>query len=44
MSGRIIPIILGKEWRFPGVGPPPTFRPLVVSLRIVIALVGVSFS
>ena len=24
MSGRIIPTILGKGWRFPGFGPPPT--------------------
>ena len=25
MSGRIIPTILGKGWRFPGIGPLPTF-------------------
>ena len=24
MSGRIIPTIFGKEWRFPGFRPPPT--------------------
>ena len=23
MSGRIIPTILGKQWRYPGIGPPP---------------------
>ena len=25
MSGRIIPTILGKEWKFLGIGPLPTF-------------------
>ena len=25
MSGRIIPTILGKGWRYPGIEPPPTF-------------------
>ena len=25
MSGRSIPVILGKGWGFPGIGPPPTF-------------------
>ena len=24
MSGRIIPTVFGKGWRFPGFGPPPT--------------------
>ena len=24
MSGGIISIILGKEWRLPEIGPPPT--------------------
>ena len=28
MSGRIIPTILGKRWRFPGIGPLPTFSSL----------------
>ena len=23
MSGRVIPAILGKGWRFPGIGPTP---------------------
>ena len=44
MSGRIIPTILGKGRGFPGLGPPPTFWPFIVSLRTVMALVGVSFS
>ena len=41
MSGRIIPIILGKGWRFPGIGPPPTFLSFMVSLRTVLVLVAV---
>lgn len=41
MSGRIIPIILGKGWRFPGIGPPPTFWSFMVSLRTVLVLVDV---
>ena len=44
MSGRIIPIILGKGQRFPGNGLPPTFWPFIVSLGTVMAPVGVSFS
>lgn len=44
MNGRIIPIILRKEWVFSGIGPQPTFWTLMVSLRIVMALVGVSFN
>ena len=44
MSERIIPTILGKGWRFPGIGPPPTFWPFMVSLWAVMAPVGVSFS
>ena len=44
MSGRIIPTILRKGWGFPEIGPLPTFLPFTVSLRTVMALVGVSFS
>ena len=44
MSGRIIPTIWGKRWGFPGTGPLPTFWPFMVSLRTVMALLGVSFS
>ena len=44
MSGRIIPTIWGKGWGFPGIGPTPTFRSLIVSLITVMVLVGVSFS
>ena len=44
MSGKIIPTILGKGQRFPGIGSPPTFWPFVVSLGTVMALVGMSFS
>ena len=44
MSGRIIPTILGKGRIFPGIEPPPTFRPFMVSLGTVLVLVGVSFS
>ena len=44
MNRRIIPIILRKEWAFSGIGPQPTFWTLMVSLRIVMALVGVSFN
>ena len=43
MSGRIIPITLGEGWRSPGIGPPPTFWPFMVSLITVMALVFVSF-
>ena len=44
MSGKIIPAILGKGWIFPGIGPPPTFWPLIVSLETVMVLMDVSFS
>ena len=44
MSRRIIPIIAGKGWRFPGIGPLPTFWHFMVSLRTVMVLVGVSFT
>ena len=44
MSGRIIPTIGGKGQRFPGIGPPPTFWPFMVSLGTVMALAGVSLS
>ena len=33
MSGRVIPTILGKWWRFPGIGPPPTSWSLMVGLE-----------
>ena len=40
---RSIPAVWGKGWRFPGNGPLPTFWPLLVDLRTVLAPVGVSF-
>ena len=43
-SGRFIPMILGKERGFPGIGPPTTFWPFMVGLGMVMAPVGVSFS
>ena len=43
MSGRIIPTILGKGGRIPGVGPQPTFCSLMVSLGTVMVPLGVSF-
>ena len=42
MSGRIILIIWGKEQRFPEIEPMPIFSSLMVSLRAVMVLVGVS--
>ena len=44
MNGKFIPTILGKGWRFPGVGPPYTFWSLMVSLGTVMAPVGVSLN
>ena len=44
MSGRIIPTVLGMEWRFPGIGSSPTFWPFMVGLRTVMVPVGMSFS
>ena len=43
MGRRIIPVILGKGCRFPGIGPPPTFWPFVFSLGTM-ALVGITVS
>ena len=40
---RVIPTMWGKRQGFPGTGPLPTFWPFMVSLRTVMALVGVSF-
>ena len=34
MSGRNILATLGKEWGFPGIGPPPTFWPLWFALEL----------
>ena len=34
MSGKIILIFSGKGWGFPGIGPPPTFWPLMVGLKL----------
>ena len=42
-GGRSIPAIWGNVWRFPGNGPLPTFWPLLVDLRTVVAPVDVSF-
>ena len=44
MSERIISTILGKGWRFPGVGALPTFWPFMVGLGTVMVPVGVLFS
>ena len=41
MSGRIIPAILGRGWRFPGFGPPPT--PWSFDSALELAPLGVSF-
>ena len=43
MSGRIIPTILGKEWRYPGIGPPPPCWSLEGPWNHP-GLLGVSFS
>ena len=43
MSGRIIPTILEKGWRFPGIAPLLTFWPFMVSLWTVPVPVSVSF-
>ena len=37
MSGRIIPTVLEKGRRFPGIGPAPTFWRFMVCLRTVMA-------
>ena len=42
MSGRIVPTGLEKGKRFVGIGLLPALGPLIVSLRTVMALVGVS--
>ena len=42
MSGRIIPTILEKGWRFPGAGPQPTLCSLLISLGIVMVPLGMS--
>ena len=34
MGGKIIPVISGKGWEFPGIGPPLTFWPLMVGLKL----------
>ena len=44
MSGRIIPTVLRKGQRFPGIRPSPTFWPLGVGLGTVRAPLGMSFS
>ena len=44
MSRRIIPVICGKGWRFPGIGPLPTSWPFMVDLRTVMVPVRVPFS
>ena len=44
MSGRIILMILGKEWGFLGIGPPPIVWPFMVGLRTVMEPEGMSFS
>ena len=44
MSGKVIPIISWKRWKFPGTRPPPTFWLFMIGLRTVLVPVGVSFS
>ena len=44
MNGKIIPTILGKGWRFPGVGSPNTFWSFDGIVETVMAPLGVSFS
>ena len=41
MIGRIIPTVLGKGWRFPGIGASLTFWSLMISLGTVVAPVVV---
>ena len=41
MIGRIIPTVLGKGWRFPGIGALLTFWSLMMSLGTVLAPVVV---
>ena len=43
MSERIIPTVLGKQWRFPGIGPPPNFWSLIVGIGTVMVSLSVSF-
>ena len=43
MSKRIIPTILGKGQKFPGIEPLPTFWPFMVNVRTVMVPVGESF-
>ena len=43
MSGKVIPTIFGKGWRFPGFGPPPKLV-FWQCLGTVMASLGVSFS
>ena len=43
-GGRIIPIFPGMGWWILGIGPLPTFWPIVVNLGTVMSLVGVAFS
>ena len=40
MSGRISPVILGKGWRVPGIGPLPTFWPFVARQPTPVFLPG----
>ena len=44
MSGRNIPALWEKGWRFPGIGPLLTFSPLLLALELSWSLGGVSFS
>ena len=44
MSGRIIPTIFGKKWRFPGIAPLPPFWSLMVGLGTIMATLGVSLA
>ena len=43
MSWRVIPTTLEKGWRFPGIGPLPTFWSLMVDLETIMASLGVIY-
>ena len=43
MSERIIPTVLGMQWRFPGIGTPPNFWSLIVGIGTIMVSLSVSF-
>ena len=44
MSGKIIPTIWGREWRFPGIRPSLTLWSLMVGLGTVLVPLGMPFN